>query len=84
MHQMGLSYTKPTYTLAAADEEMQRQFVETDVALAIGRKESTVASYLRKYRKKGHDGLQMKFSPDPLVHISWHREFPHQSRFPVQ
>lgn len=31
MHQMGLSYTKPTYTLAAADEEMQRQFVETDV-----------------------------------------------------
>lgn len=84
MHQMGLSYTKPTYTLAAADEEMQRQFVETDVALAIGRKESTVASYLRKYRKKGQDGLQMKFSPGPLVHISWHREFPHQSRFPVQ
>lgn len=29
MHRMGLSYTKPTYTLAAADEEKQRQFVET-------------------------------------------------------
>jgi hypothetical protein len=25
---MGLSYTKPTYTLAAADEEKQKAFVE--------------------------------------------------------
>jgi transposase len=29
MHRMGLSYTKPTYTLAAADEEKQKEFVET-------------------------------------------------------
>jgi transposase len=29
MHRLGLSYTKPTYTLAAADEEKQRAFVET-------------------------------------------------------
>ncbi|WP_442956445.1 helix-turn-helix domain-containing protein [Paenibacillus sp. YIM B09110] len=29
MHRMGLSYTKPTYTLAAANEEKQRLFVET-------------------------------------------------------
>ncbi|MCM3339947.1 winged helix-turn-helix domain-containing protein [Paenibacillus sp. MER TA 81-3] len=29
MHRQGLSYTKPTYTLAAADEEKQRQFSET-------------------------------------------------------
>jgi transposase len=29
MHRMELSYTKPTYTLAAADEEKQREFVET-------------------------------------------------------
>jgi transposase len=29
MHRMKLSYTKPTYTLAAADEEKQREFVET-------------------------------------------------------
>jgi transposase len=28
MHRMGMSYTKPTYTLEAADEEKQRQFVE--------------------------------------------------------
>jgi transposase len=28
MHRMGLSYTKPTYTLAAADEEKQKAFVE--------------------------------------------------------
>jgi transposase len=28
MHRQGLSYTKPTYTLAAADEEKQRQFSE--------------------------------------------------------
>jgi transposase len=27
MHREGLSYTKPTYTLAAADEEKQRQFL---------------------------------------------------------
>lgn len=29
MHRLELSYTKPTYTLAAADEEIQREFVET-------------------------------------------------------
>ena len=28
MHRLGLSYTKPTYTLAAADEEKQQAFVE--------------------------------------------------------
>jgi transposase len=28
MHRIGMSYTKPTYTLAAADEEKQREFVE--------------------------------------------------------
>jgi transposase len=29
MERLGLSYTKPTYTLAAADPEKQRQFAET-------------------------------------------------------
>jgi transposase len=29
MHRQGLSYTKPTYTLATADPEKQRQFSET-------------------------------------------------------
>lgn len=29
MHRRGLSYTKPTYTLAAADPEKQRDFSET-------------------------------------------------------
>lgn len=29
MHRLGLSYTKPTYVLAAADEEKQKVFVET-------------------------------------------------------
>jgi transposase len=29
MHRMGMSYTKPTYTLAAADKEKQNEFVET-------------------------------------------------------
>ncbi|SEP15785.1 Transposase [Paenibacillus sophorae] len=29
MERLGLSYTKPTYTLAAADPEKQRQFIET-------------------------------------------------------
>lgn len=29
MQRQGLSYTKPTYTLAAADPEKQRQFAET-------------------------------------------------------
>lgn len=29
MEHLGLSYTKPTYTLAAADPEKQRQFTET-------------------------------------------------------
>jgi transposase len=29
MHRQGLSYTKPTYTLAAADEEKQRLFSQT-------------------------------------------------------
>jgi transposase len=29
MHRLGMSYTKPTYTLAAADKEKQSEFVET-------------------------------------------------------
>ncbi len=29
LHRLGLSYTKPTYTLAAADESKQKEFVET-------------------------------------------------------
>jgi transposase len=29
MHRLGLSYTKPTYTLAAADESKQKAFVES-------------------------------------------------------
>jgi transposase len=29
MERLGMSYTKPTYTLAAADEEKQKEFVET-------------------------------------------------------
>jgi transposase len=29
MHRLDMSYTKPTYTLAAADEEKQQEFVET-------------------------------------------------------
>jgi transposase len=28
MHRLDLSYTKPTYTLAAADEEQQKEFAE--------------------------------------------------------
>lgn len=28
MHRLGQSYTKPTYTLAAGDEEKQKDFVE--------------------------------------------------------
>jgi transposase len=28
MHRLGLSYTKPTYTLVAADKEKQKDFVE--------------------------------------------------------
>lgn len=41
-----------------------------DIAEAIGRKVSTVASYLRKYRKHGLDGLQMMFSPGPPERLS--------------
>jgi transposase len=29
MHRLDMSYTKPTYTLAAADKEKQKEFVET-------------------------------------------------------
>ena len=29
MHRLGLSFTKPTYTLAAADEAKQKEFIET-------------------------------------------------------
>lgn len=29
MHRLGLSFTKPTYTLAAADEAKQKEFTET-------------------------------------------------------
>lgn len=28
MHRLGMSFTTPTYTLAAADEEKQKVFVE--------------------------------------------------------
>lgn len=35
------------------------------IAVSVGRKESTVETYLRQYRKQGLDGLQMKFSPGP-------------------
>lgn len=30
MHRLGLSFTKPTYTLAAADEAKQKEFTETN------------------------------------------------------
>ncbi|WP_337101473.1 terminase gpP N-terminus-related DNA-binding protein [Paenibacillus sp. YIM B09110] len=35
------------------------------IAVSIGREESIVDTYLRRYRKLGLDGLQMKFSPGP-------------------
>jgi transposase len=41
-----------------------------EIAIIIGRKESTVNTYLRKYRKNGLDGLQMKFSPGPPEQLS--------------
>ncbi|MBW7650399.1 winged helix-turn-helix domain-containing protein [Anoxybacillus sp. ST4] len=28
LHRLGLSYTKPTYTLAKTDEEKQKKFIE--------------------------------------------------------
>jgi transposase len=40
------------------------------IAMSIGRKESTVITYIRKYRRNGLDGLQMKFSPGPPEHLS--------------
>lgn len=40
------------------------------IAVSIGRKESTVETYLRQYRKQGLDGLQMKFSPGPPEQLS--------------
>jgi transposase len=40
------------------------------IAISIGRKESTVDTYIRKYRKHGLDGLQMKFSPGPPEQLS--------------
>jgi transposase len=40
------------------------------IALSIGRKESTVDTYLRQYHKQGLDGLQMKFSPGPPEQLS--------------
>lgn len=36
-----------------------------DIAISIGRKESTVKAYLRLYRINGLDGLEMRFSPGP-------------------
>ncbi len=33
MHRLGLSYTKPTYTLAAADKAKQKEFTETTFPL---------------------------------------------------
>src|SRR4051812_39258357 len=41
-----------------------------DIAVSIGRKESTVKSFLKKYHKGGLDGLQMKFSPGPPEQLS--------------
>lgn len=41
-----------------------------DIAVSIGRKESTVDTYLRLYRNKGLDGLHMKFSPGPPEQLS--------------
>jgi transposase len=41
-----------------------------EIAISIGRKESTVNTYLRQYRKQGLDGLQMKFSPGPPEQLS--------------
>jgi transposase len=41
-----------------------------EIATSIGRKESTVYTYIRKYRKHGLDGLQMKFSPGPPEQLS--------------
>jgi transposase len=35
------------------------------IAMSIGRKESTVITYIRTYCWNGLDGLQMKFSPGP-------------------
>ncbi|WP_255407526.1 MULTISPECIES: IS630 family transposase [unclassified Cohnella] len=40
------------------------------IAVSIGRKESTVDTYLRQYRRQGLDGLQMKFSPGPPEQLS--------------
>jgi transposase len=40
------------------------------IAVSISRKESTVDTYLRQYRKQGLDGLQMKFSPGPPEQLS--------------
>lgn len=40
------------------------------IAVNIGRKESTVDTYLRHYLKSGLDGLQMKFSPGPPEQLS--------------
>jgi transposase len=41
-----------------------------EIAISIGRKESTVNTYIRTYRKNGLDGLQMKFSPGPPEQLS--------------
>jgi transposase len=41
-----------------------------DIALSIGRKESTVSTYLRRYRQDGLDGLDMKYSPGPPEQLS--------------
>jgi transposase len=41
-----------------------------EIAVSIGRKESSVSTYLRQYRKQGLDGLQMKFSPGPPEQLS--------------
>jgi transposase len=41
-----------------------------DIAISIGRKESTVNTYLRLYRLSGLEGLQMRFSPGPPEQLS--------------
>lgn len=40
------------------------------IEVSINRKESTVNTYLRQYRKQELNGLQMKFSPDPTEQLS--------------
>jgi transposase len=65
-----------------------------EIAISIGRKESTVIAYLRKYRKNGLDSLQMKFSPGPPEQLTQEQQeqlkktildsLPHEVGFPAK